>query len=78
MTFDAARSAYDTGKSVAKVKELKKVFILMYVPYGAPAGDVDIIGVYRNKRAANAAMKLRAGIDYDAEELFVVENKLEG
>lgn len=53
-----------------------KVYLLMYIPYGCPAHDTDVLGVYATKSAANKALK--AVIDnYGDDELHIVTRSVE-
>ena len=55
-----------------------KVYLLMYVPFGAPAHDTDVLGVYATKTAANKVLKVKVKAEeYDGEELFVVMRNVE-
>ena len=55
-----------------------KVYLLMYVPFGAPAHDTDVLGVYATKTTANKVLKAKVKAEeYDGEELFVVMRNVE-
>lgn len=50
------------------------VFILMYMPYGAPAHDVDVLGVYSSESMALDAKESFAD-EYDRDELVIIEKE---
>ena len=57
---------------------MNKVYILMFVPFGCPSYDTEVLGVYATKKSANAALKDKvASEEYPKRELFVVNRKLE-
>ena len=53
------------------------VYLLMYIPFGCPSHDTDVLGAYSTKALANKAMK--AVIDnYQEDELVIRKMKMEG
>jgi len=55
-----------------------KVHILIYVPYGAPAHDVDVLGVFDSLKKAKDKRKEMSGEDggYEARELCIITKEL--
>jgi len=54
-----------------------KVYMLVYVPYGAPAHDVDIVAVFDTLKKAKVKRKeLVDAEDYEARELCLIDKKV--
>ena len=54
------------------------VYVLFNMPYGCPASDVDILGVFQSEAGALKAKKEYTKSEaYDAAELIIEEKELE-
>jgi hypothetical protein len=54
-----------------------KVYMIVYIPYGAPAHDVDIVGVFDTaKKAKEKRKELVDNEQYEARELCLINKKV--
>lgn len=54
------------------------VYVLFFMPYGCPAHDVQILGVFKSKDGAlNAKAEYVKSEAFEARELIIVDKELE-
>lgn len=52
------------------------VHLVMFVPYGAPAGDVEILGAFSTNNLAKKCFKKNTKLDSDGDPIFYDPNEV--